>query len=160
MRLHAQYCFGMRRLLPVLLLFVSFALYAADTGGVLKVLPFWVDQQGRIAKSPSLFDRDAYQAFLLEHTNDISGIRYDVHWKKGKAGGEDMKLRVELRGVTETSLPKSKILEVPLTPGTSGAWTEVPFTGDEFKQFGSIIAWHTTLWSGTNMVGEQKSFLW
>lgn len=151
----------MRRLsLTVLLLFVSLALYAADTGGVVKVLPFWVDKAGRIAKSPSLFDRDAYQQFLLEHTNDIAGIRYDVHWKKGKSAGENMKLRVELRGVTETSLPKAKILEVNLAPGTSGAWTEVPFTGDEFKQFGSIIAWHTTLWSGTNMVGEQKSFLW
>jgi len=37
----------------------------AVTGQVVKVLPFLMDQQGRIAVSPSLFDRDAYQAFAL-----------------------------------------------------------------------------------------------
>ena len=51
----------MRRLLIVLSLFVSLASFADVTGKVVKVLPFYVDGQGRIAKSPSLFDRDAYQ---------------------------------------------------------------------------------------------------
>jgi len=47
---------------------------AADavTGKVVKVLPFFLDAQGRIAKSPSLFDRDVYQAYLREHTNEVS----------------------------------------------------------------------------------------
>ena len=54
----------MRRLLTVLALFASFASFAAATGEVVKVLPFLLDTHGQIAKSPSLFDRDAYQAYL------------------------------------------------------------------------------------------------
>ena len=59
----------------LLIFFVSLGLvaaaHAADavTGKIVKVLPFFLDQQGRDAVSPSLFDRDAYQAFLREHTN-------------------------------------------------------------------------------------------
>ena len=46
----------------------------AATGRVLKVLPFYLDAQGRDALSPSLFDRDAYQAQLRAGTNAIAGI--------------------------------------------------------------------------------------
>jgi hypothetical protein len=63
---------------------------AADavTGRVVKVLPFFLDQKGRNAKSPSLYDRDAYQAYLLQHTNQISAMRFDVWWKATPASGE------------------------------------------------------------------------
>jgi len=66
---------------------------AADavTGKVVKVLPFFLDAQGRIAKSPSLFDRDVYQAYLREHTNEVSGVRFDVLWKAGKSADEKNK---------------------------------------------------------------------
>jgi hypothetical protein len=150
----------MRRLLTILLLSVSFATLAADAGRVVKVLPFLIDQQGRIAKSPSLFDRDAYQAYLRIHTNDVSGIRYDVLWQAGTSAGPGLKLRVELHGAGEASLPKAKTLEAEIAPGKTGAWTEMKFDGDEYKYFGSITAWRATLWSGTNLVDEQKSFLW
>ena len=33
-----------------------------------------LDQQGRNARSPSLFDRDAYQFFLREHATNVTGI--------------------------------------------------------------------------------------
>ena len=35
--------------------------------------------------SPSLFDRDAYQAYLRQHTNEISAIRFDVLWSAAHA---------------------------------------------------------------------------
>ena len=150
----------MSRLLTVLLLFVTVASFGAVTGEVVKVLPFYVDKQGRITKSPSLFDRDAYQAYLRAHTNQISGIRYDVLWKAGKAEGEKLTVRLDLRGPLEGPLPKTKTLEAEIAPGTSGEWTKINFNGDEYKSFGSIVAWRTTLWSGTNQVSEYKSFLW
>jgi len=150
----------MRRLLTVLLLFVSLASFAAVTGKVVKVLPFLVDEQGRIAKSPSLFDRDAYQAFLRVHTNQISGVRYDVLWKVKPAEGQQLKVRVELRGTLEGNLPKTKTLEAEIPAGKTGEWTEIKFIGDDYKRFGSIVAWRTTLWSGADQVAEQKSFLW
>src|SRR5215471_12204285 len=83
---------------------------AADKSGgkVLKVLPFHLDQEGRIAKSPSLFDRDAYQAYLLQHANEISGIRYDVLWCAGSSVTNTLKLRVELRGLSTSKIPRFK----------------------------------------------------
>lgn len=156
----ARYCSAMRRLLTILLFFVSFALHAADTGTVVKVLPFSLDMQGQIAKSPSLFDRDAYQAYLRVHTNEVSGVRYDVLWSADKSDAGNLKIRVELRGAGEGGLPKSKTLEAEVTPGTFGDWTEIKFTGDDYKNFGSITAWRATLWSGTDLMDEQKSFLW
>ena len=74
----------------LLLLFslgVVMAAPAADTvtGRVIKVLPFLLDQQGRNATSPSLFDRDAYQAFLREHGTNVSAVRFDVLWQATKA---------------------------------------------------------------------------
>ena len=58
---------------------------APKTGRVVKVLPLFLDLKGHDAISPSLFDRDAYQAFLRQHTNDISAIRFDVLWKASNA---------------------------------------------------------------------------
>ncbi|HEV2696284.1 MAG TPA: hypothetical protein VG347_25590 [Verrucomicrobiae bacterium] len=150
----------MRPLLTVLLLFVALASYGADPGKVVKVLPFFVDKDGNIAKSPSLFDRDAYQAYLHVHTNEVNGIRYDVLWKTSKVEGEKVAVRMELRGALDGNLPKTKTLETEAAPGKTGDWTEVKFVGDEYKSFGPIVAWRATLWSGTNQVGEQKSFLW
>ena len=60
----------------------------AKTGIVVKVLPLFLDLKGHDALSPSLFDRDAYQAFLRQNTNDISAIRFDVLWKASNAKGE------------------------------------------------------------------------
>ena len=50
---------------------------AAD-GKVIKALPQFLDAQGQSALSPSLYDRDAYQAYLREHTTNISTLRFDV----------------------------------------------------------------------------------
>src|ERR1039457_4935033 len=82
------------------------AVPAAKSGRVVKVLPLFLDLQGHDAKSPSLFDRDAYQAFLRQHTNEISAIRFDVLWKASNLKDAKLKLRAELRGVGERSLPR------------------------------------------------------
>ena len=92
----------MRRLLVIWLLLGSLsAAFAADavSGRVVKVLPLFLDLKSRDAVSPSLYDRDAYQAYLRQHTNEISAIRFDVLWKASNAKGAKLKLRVELRGV-------------------------------------------------------------
>ena len=61
--LESRYSFFMRR--PILILAFCFMLCAgaaAATGSVIKVLPQFLDLKGRTALSPSLYDRDAYQA--------------------------------------------------------------------------------------------------
>jgi len=147
----------------ILLLTLGFlaGAHAADvTGKVLKVLPLLLDQQGRTALSPSLFDRDAYQAQLRQRTNEISALRYDVLWSAKNAGENKLKLRLELRGVGTANLPKFKTLEAEAVPGFFHQWTSLTLAGDDFKSFGAVTAWRATLWAGDQQLGEQKSFLW
>ena len=132
----------------------------AVTGRVLKVLPFFLDQQGRNATSPSLFDRDAYQAYLRDHTNEISAMRFDVLWMATKSPDEKIKIALELRGVGTNSVPKLQTLETNVVPGTHRQWTEIPLAGGDYKNVGSVVAWRIRLWNGDQMLGEQQSFLW
>ena len=153
----------MRRFLMALLLLGSLsATFASDaaSGRVVKVLPLFLDLKSRDAVSPSLFDRDAYQAFLRQHTNEISAIRFDVLWKTSNAKGAKLKLRVELRGVGANNLPRQITLEQSVTPGFFRRWTSLTLGGADYKNFGELVAWHATLWSDDQLLGGQKSFLW
>jgi hypothetical protein len=153
----------MRRLLMILLLLGSLsAVVASDgvTGRIVKVLPLFLDLKGRDAISPSLYDRDAYQAYLRQHTNEISAVHFDVLWKASNVGAVKLKLRVELRGVGANNLPRQITLEQEVTPKFFRRWTSLALSGADYKNFGAIVAWRVTLWSGDQMLGEQKSFLW
>ena len=130
------------------------------SGGVVKVLPLVLDQKGHDAVSPSLFDRDAYQAYLRLHTNDISAVRFDVLWKASDAKDSKLKLRAELRGIGAGGLPKQTVLETEVTPGFFRSWTSLTLGGGDYKNFGEVVAWRVTLWNGDALLGEQKSFLW
>ena len=132
----------------------------AAAGRVVKVLPLFLALKGHDAKSPSLFDRDAYQAWLRQHTNEISAIRFDVLWKASNLKGAKLKLRAELRGVGEHGLPRQTVLETEVTPGFFRSWTSLKLDGDDLRNFGSLVAWRVTLWNGDQQLGEQKSFLW
>src|SRR5271156_753226 len=103
----------MRRFLTILLLLGSLsAANAADapTGYIVKMLPLFLDLKGHDAVSPSLFDRDAYQVYLRNHTNEISAIRFDVLWQVGNAAESKYKMRVELRGTAADGKPSVKTL--------------------------------------------------
>jgi hypothetical protein len=132
----------------------------ATEGRVIKVLPLLLDLKGHDAISPSLFDRDAYQAHLRQHTNEISAVRFDVLWKASNAKGATLKLRAELLGVGDRSLPRQTVLETNVAPHLFRHWTSVTLGGDEFRKVGSLVAWRVTLWNGDRLLGEQKSFLW
>ena len=166
----------MRRFLMVLLLLGPLAAASASdgvagasrdtvaapamTGRVVKVLPLYLDLKGRDAISPSLFDRDAYQAMLRKSTNEVSAIRFDVLWKASGAKGAKLTLRAELRGIGEHSMPRQTVLEREVTPGFFRSWTSLKLESDELKNIGSLVAWRVTLWNGGQLLGEQKSFLW
>jgi hypothetical protein len=47
-----------------------------------------------------------------------------------------------------------------VTPKFFRRWTSPVLNGTAYKNFGAIAAWRVTLWSGDQMLGEQKSFLW
>jgi hypothetical protein len=153
----------MRRSLLILLFAVLLGVplpVGAATGRVLKVLPQFLDLKGRNSISPSLYDRDAYQAHLRQHPEARSARRFYVQWKPKAATGTALKLRIELRGVTEGNFPRQKTLEADVKPGTWGRWTELTLAGADYKSFGEVTAWRATLWEGETLLDEQKSFLW
>jgi hypothetical protein len=153
----------MRRLLISLLLLGSLATALAGdavSGRVVKVLPFFLDLKGQVALSPSLYDRDAYQAYLRRHTNQRSAIRFDVLWKTSDAGDAKLKLQVELRGVGPDGMPRQVTLEQTVTPHFFRHWDSLTLDGVGYRNFGELVAWRATLWADNQLLGEQKSFLW
>jgi hypothetical protein len=154
----------MRRLIFFWMLCSLFAAVfpaAAATGQVIKVLPQLVDLQGRQTLSPSLYERDAYQAFLRVHTNDVSGLRFAVQWQASGKSAAPLKLRIAARGTAKGDLPSHTVLEREVKPGGwFSHWIYVPLTGEDYKKFGSLTAWRVTLWDGDRLLSEQTSFLW
>jgi len=134
----------------------------AGTGRIVKVLPQFLDLEGRTSLSPSLYERDAYQAVLREHPERRSGIRFYVQWKTKGPIWEPLKLRIELRGIAKGTLPNQLVLEDPLVNSSSpfNHWTEAGLEGHAYKEFGGVTAWRVTLWEGQRQLSEQKSFLW
>ncbi len=148
----------LRRTGLLVVLAASALLAHAASGRVVKVLPHFLDQQGRHALSPSLFERDAYQAYLRKHPAEVSTLRFDVEWSaRGSATG--LKLRVEARGGKAAAQPK--MVEAPVKPDRFGsAWASVTLDKAAYDQLGSVVAWRVTLWDGDQQLAEQKSFLW
>ena len=69
------------------------------------------------------------------------------------------KLRLELRGTAKGNLPSQITLETEGRITGTSHWAKLPLAGEKYKAFGAITAWRVTLWSGDQMIGEQKSFL-
>jgi hypothetical protein len=153
------YRLTMLRRTGLLVVLVASALIAhAASGKVLKVLPHFLDQQGRHALSPSLFERDAYQAHLRKHPAEVSALRFDVEWSaRGSAAG--LRLRLEARGGKAAAQPK--LIEAAVKSDRFGStWASVTLDKAAYEAMGGVVAWRVTLWDGDQQLAEQKSFLW
>lgn len=130
-------------------------------GQIFKVLPQYLDGQERAALSPSLFDRDAYQAELRRNPNLRSTMRFQILWKPLASDHGPLRLRLELRGWSTAGSPRQLTLEqtVPTSP-TRRRWTSIRLTPDQYRQLGDVTAWRVSLWSGPTLLAEQRSFLW
>lgn len=140
------------------LIVLAFAIFAqADSAKVIKVLPHFLDLKGRASLSPSLFDRDAYQQELRAAPTNRSALRFDVEYKA--RGYETLTLRIDAKG-GQGKEPTKITLEQPVKPGLFSKWTSIQLGGANYESFGELISWRVTLLNGTNVVAEQKSFLW
>jgi len=146
-------------LLPAILLATTLSATAA-TGRVVKVLPHFLDLKGRHALSPSLYERDAYQAQLRRNPEQRSGLRFDVLTRVRTPGGAKLMLTVDIRGIAQGWLPSDKTLESAVKGGSGSRWTAITLSRDDFKVLGEVTAWRASLWEGDQLIGEQKSFLW
>ena len=39
-------------------------------------------------------------------------------------------------------------------------WTQLMLSGEDYKNFGELVAWRATLWEGETLLSEKRSFLW
>jgi hypothetical protein len=134
----------------------------AATGRIVKVLPEFLDTQGRTSLSPSLYERDAYQATLRLHPERRSGLRFYVQWQTRGAVWERLTLRLELRGTVEGNLPKQLVIDkVLVNKGRRySRWSDITLSSQEYKHLGTVTAWRASLWEGSKLLGQQQSFLW
>ncbi len=133
------------------------ALLGAE-GKVIKVLPHFVDFQGRHTLSPSLYERDAYQELLRNHPEKRAGLQFEVLWKvSGRVSGP-LRLKMELRGGNSSSL---EIVEMDVKRGMFGRrWSRMVLDPKQFARVGTVTAWKATLLQGEEIVAEANSFLW
>ena len=143
-------------LFPLLLLPLLDA--AAASARIHKLLPHYLDHNGHHALSPSLYDRDAYQALLRKNPELRSGLSLDINWKGPRS--TNLMLRVELRGIRGNTTTGKTLEKALKAPAFFSRWTSLTFTGEEYKAFGEITSWRATLWEGDKLLAEQRSFLW
>lgn len=131
---------------------------SADSAKIKKVLSFYLDKEGRQSLSPSLFDRDAYQAELRSDPKKRSGLRFDVQWSAPP--GADLVLRVEMRGAIGATNTTATVQGRVKKSGPFSRWTKLKLSDEEYRKLGELVAWRATLHQGDLQVAEHKSFLW
>lgn len=127
---------------------------------VLKVLPHLLDKKGRHTLSPSLYERDAYQAWLRAQPAEAAGLRFDVQWKPAAASEGPLVLRVEARmgkGPVTQTLTVEQTIELK---GRRSRWTGLRLPDESFRSAGDLVAWRVSLWKGDQRLASQTSFLW
>lgn len=125
---------------------------------MVKVLPHFTDAEGRVALSPSLYERDAYQAKLRTHPAERAGLQFDIQWRAPDTG--KLKLLVEMRGGLSNRVTTAR-LELPLAKGGRfSRWSTAAVPAADYPKFGELVAWRVTLWNDTNLLADQRSFLW
>jgi hypothetical protein len=152
--------FNCRIALFLLALVASSSLGEASTVKIMKVLPHYLDLEGRHSVSPSLYDRDAYQAYLRKTPSQRSALRFDIQWKGRGVDTSDLKLRVELR-TSAGPLDKPIVVERAIKrAGWFSTWTALVISGEDYQKMGELIAWRATLRKGEIVLANQESFLW
>lgn len=142
-------------------LLLSTSVAWASEGEVSKVLSQFLDKKGRQSLAPSLYERDAYQAYLRKTPTKRGAVRLVIEYRAKDLDWEKTKLRAELRGVVTNSI-HTATFEIPIKKKTGwfGGWADVTISGDQYKKFGDLIAWRVTLWEGDKQLSEKYSFMW
>lgn len=155
-----------RLLLPFLILLVVAGFPAAQgtsrapSARILKVLPHYLDKQGRHAINPSLMDRDAYQFDLRRDPSLRSGLRFDILWKTPPGNPAALTVKLELRGSKAPQQAPVVVTSRAFARGGFSQWTRVPLPKADYDALGDLSAWRVTLWKDDEKLAEQTSFLW
>ena len=128
---------------------------------ITKTLRHWLDLEGRHTTSPSLLDRDAYQAHLRDHPEEVSTLRFDLQLRFRTRDRSGYRIQVEIRHGSG-SLIEIFSTETALKPRGKrrSFWNQIPISKKDYQALGDIIAWRVTVWEGPTPVARDESFLW
>jgi hypothetical protein len=146
------------RWIAVLFLAMMSGCVGVSEEGIVKVLPHYLDDEGRHSDGPSLLHRDVYQKKLRDEPELINALRFDIKWRGGGLDAEMAKLRVEVRSSTAGVPPQ--VFEQQIKPDGRANWTGVLVSAEEYRKIGKMESWRATLLVGDKVLAEQKSFLW
>ncbi len=150
----------MRKMVLALLLGSLPLAALAGEAKIIKVLPHLLDKQGRNSVSPSLFERDAYQAHLRLNPKEIHGVRYDVQWRNEPTSETPLKLRLQIRS-ENSQHGTPTVIETVVKPSRSKArWSSISIPVELYQKLGRVISWKVELLSGADAIAQQSSFLW
>jgi hypothetical protein len=131
---------------------------APVTGRVQKVLIHRLDAEGRHMLSPSLYERDAYQAKLRANPSLCHGLRFDIEWKTSAPAKVPLTFRVEIRSTKDPQL--FTVDQTVHRPPWYNRWTGIRLDKATLDRLGEIVAWRVSLWDGERLLSDQRSFLW
>ena len=132
----------------------------AASARIHKVLPHLLDLAERHTLSPSLYERDAYQAFLRKNPDRCSAIRFDIQWKARAPKASPIRLRLELRTSKSNPVQPMVVEQTVTATRLFSRWTSIRIEGEAYRRMGDLIAWRATICQGDQPLAEQKSFLW
>lgn len=134
---------------------------AAAPAKIIKVLPQFVDRNGRTALAPSLYERDAYQVRMRRDSTRRAGMRFNVQWRARGYQHHPLTLRVEVRGANVQAQFRPATYEKAVMPRRwFTRWSVIPIDEEEFTNLGEVIAWRVALRDGDQELADLKSFLW
>jgi len=144
----------------IVLLFLTIMLGCVGLSkeSIVKVLPHYLDDEGRHSDGPSLLHRDVYQKKLRDEPELINALRFDIKWRGSGLGAETAKLRVEVRSSKAGVTPQ--VFEQQVKLGGRANWTGVLVSAEEYRKIGKMESWRATLLVDDKVLAEQKSFLW
>jgi hypothetical protein len=148
--------FRFAAILVVMSLLLSNSVAWAADGKVCKVLPQYLDKKGRQSLNPSLYERDAYQAWLRKHPKLRAALHVVVEYRASGLDWQKTRLRAEMRGLLTNSMQTVTMEQPVKKSGFFGRWAEFNITGEDYKKFGELVAWRVSIWEGD----RQLSFLW
>lgn len=143
-------------------LIVLFLALPANAGSVkvYKVLPHYLDKEGRHTLSPSLFERDRYQALLKTTPQKCSTVRFDVLWRNTTANIENLNISIEIRGTKQSEKTVSFSEKLPSKRSIWSKWKKITIPEEIFLQVEGISAWRVMIRDGETVLCEYCSFLW
>ena len=124
-----------------------------------KVLPHYLDKQGKHTLSPSLLERDAYQAELRASPKQRGGMQFDI-LVSTLPPANDLKLKLDARGSGDAGSTAVTLERSLAKQDRFHRWLVLKFSDADYAKLGNLTAWRATLVQGDTIISEQKSFLW